>query len=1134
MSNAATESRISKPAAASLRRPTVAIVTSTIVVLGGFLIAAAYGANSARLGERVLPQFEPVADAIRTYGGLLTAWALKNGPTLRLWVCGGAGVVLILGLIAGRLRGLPLLLLCGAVALAACGQTLLLAPQDSPALWYYLGALVVALLFGVWCPAPAADSATQAKPRWWIDALLVVALGLLGVATRLFSLTELPSFVAGEMSGAMLSSRTLAGILQFIPGALLGTSIGLAHLFPQMASFQLFGASLYSLRLTAVAVSIVTLLLFYWLLRSLAGRRAAVIGTLLLVAAPEQLWWSRSENVNYIMVCFAGVVSASLGWWMRRTLSVRSAIAVAAWVPFGRFFYLAAIMLVTYPWLLVGHALIFTRGAWRQLVRLVPVLVAGTVLWILSLSIVNFIVTEQPWHFLNPVAHGELVSRRNIEGRDASVADLVRLQAASLARNVSMVSSAFTYRGWFSQWYQRNDTLQNPTWINVAVSAVVGLSVAYVLGQLYTAQASVLLGWLLVGLLPAILSTAPDDRRMAVSFPALYASAGFAIDAALRVIRQRCGRITAWLTGAAVAAGLGAMLLSSLSSHFLLRTLETSVTRAQHLTAEIFANSDAIYYDGDGGAMELMLLGHADGFLAQPPCVEFLGPHQWLNAALRQPCSFEDSAFRLTMWPQQIEALKRAYRPPRRVSFLLSKNFRSRPAQALLQSLFPEVTPQELTTADEGLSMTAITVDRALLDARRQPVLLTAADTVLAAGFEAKLLADVTVQRQTAAPGELPPGELRVEGGMLVEREGWYRLVVSPACAAARVTIDGQTFQAADLPRPLLAGVHPFELRLGNADACATPLTLNLHGVGVGGAETVEQPALVSPMVAALPTVRAPAAALYAGYTDAGLLEGVRGRLLDARGTPDGRVVVLSRVDDGLLIQRFSAEGELQTSWDVAVPRGINVFGMALSRDAEPWLLTEAGAWLFDADGKLLSHWEKSPIHNPEVVFLRDGRIAACIPEHGSIEVFRRDGTRDLLFENIAADGQRFLEPMSLAMDEQGNIVVGQTDGTMVMLRTPLDRFEPTYVGQFRMDFTLPSVLPRSLTFDGPERILAGDPERMRVFVQAPTGVRLMAADPKHDWAEITQQTGEVRRLVPTPKYLYVLGGEASLRRFTR
>ena len=81
--------------------------------------------------------------------------------------------------------------------------------------------------------------------------------------------------------------------------------------------------------------------------------------------------------------------------------------------------------------------------------------------------------------------------------------------------------------------------------------AVLGLG--YLLGQVYDRRAFALLFWVGLGLLPALLSDAPADRRMSIMFPALYVVVGVLVGADVRLVRRCAGRVLAAATGALLA-----------------------------------------------------------------------------------------------------------------------------------------------------------------------------------------------------------------------------------------------------------------------------------------------------------------------------------------------------------------------------------------------------------------------------------------------------------------------------------------------------------------------------------------------------------------------------------------------------
>src|SRR5262249_4212675 len=153
--------------------------------------------------------------------------------------------------------------------------------------------------------------------------------------------------------------------------------------------FRVFGTSVYTLRLAAVLYGVAAVPLCYWLARRLAGTFPAVVAALLLMTAPEQLFWSRTENTHFAPVAVAALVTAHLGFWLVQRVTAPALLAAALWMPACRLFYAPAMVLFAYPVVLYAHAIACVRGAWRKAWYAVPLLLGGVTLWFFMLSFAN-------------------------------------------------------------------------------------------------------------------------------------------------------------------------------------------------------------------------------------------------------------------------------------------------------------------------------------------------------------------------------------------------------------------------------------------------------------------------------------------------------------------------------------------------------------------------------------------------------------------------------------------------------------------------------------------------------------------------------------------------------------------------
>src|SRR5262249_54145558 len=149
-------------------------------------------------------------------------------------------------------------------------------------------------------PAPAASTSPTQFLSWGRECLLLFLLVSAGLLARMYALTELPQAFDLELIAFQIQSRTAHGFIQYIgDGSLLSNGCGAVTQLSQLALFHLFGTSVYTLRLTAVLWGTAAIPLLYWLVRRIAGSAAAIVSTVLFLAAPDQLFWSRTENTHF-------------------------------------------------------------------------------------------------------------------------------------------------------------------------------------------------------------------------------------------------------------------------------------------------------------------------------------------------------------------------------------------------------------------------------------------------------------------------------------------------------------------------------------------------------------------------------------------------------------------------------------------------------------------------------------------------------------------------------------------------------------------------------------------------------------------------------------------------------------------
>lgn len=1066
-------------------------------LVGAFLGVAAIGAAQAARDERVLWWFDPLIEVFRTGGSQLVLWLLAESFVLGCTITAIASVIALVGLIAAGQRAAPLVLLAATVTLCTWAQIMLFADQPSFGLCAYGFGVLCALGLGVCCsmdrlmgfprlpmpadrgPASPANQQSVWRVHWVWEGLLILLLTLAALATRIYALTELPQGYDLEMIDSIIMSRTTWGFAEYVQTTFMSNSTGIIHLLPKKLLFDLFGTSVYGLRLSAVVFGWAATPLFYWLVRRLAGIGPAIAATVLFVAAPDQLYWSRIENANFAPIAVLGLVSAHLGLWMVERVSFWAVLATALWMPASRYFYAPGYVMFAYPLLLYGHALVCVRGAWRNAWYAVPLLLGGLTLWIFSVSIL-FWCFDGHWRFVHPAfIFGAPAWRMHGQPgfRDAGLVELVHLQSVAMAGKTAEVVAGFWYHDprMFSQWFMRSYALaKHATVLNAGIAVTFALGLGYLLGQIRERRAFALLAWVGIALLPAILSDEPTTRRLTLMFPAIYAIAGVVLATTVRVVSTHTTRWLGGVTAVIISLAVTLMASTNLASHFRIATGPVLMADALRFSHPLFLQSDAIFHNLRPSVAKALLLENLDQFLQAPICYDEVGEQNWLHVALGAPCDFNGSSFRLTMPAERREKLSQAYNP-RRITFLLEETPYSRPHLELLQQLYPTASVGR-TKLTDGKSITSLTVDRADMRALHSPQLVVGSEESDAPALATGLLDGATLTVGGGTADYVRAGvEVMVRGGILLERDGWYRFQIGADCPAAKLTLDGREPTAE--AQPMLAGVHAFEVILPSATACSLPLQLLMQGQGQANMVPVAAGLLVSPTVASVPQVQAAHVLTSRGYGDAEVLAHLAGGALDLGVDAEGQASVLLMQEGTWRVDRFDRHGQQVATWYPQLPGRQNIHGMVVDRDGTAILIADTTVLLYDRGGKEIGRWETPWAAIPlDIALAPDGAILLAVASRNAIAVFDRDGHERGEVTQIRGLPDRLLQPTGIAVSADGDMLVIQDDGRVIVSRFTSDALSPELVDTFKVDFaTLPAYV-RGSAFSGSDELLVPDP----------------------------------------------------------
>jgi hypothetical protein len=1109
------EEAVTSPSFRQLRAPLLFIG----LLLAAFLLYARVGSQTAARGDRVLSSLDPAAEWVKKSGGFLLSWLWRNADTVGNVVTGVALALGVVGVAVGRRRSVPLVLLLAGASLATWGQVSLWRGRLGPGVWLYVGGMVCAAAVGVLRPlrslpgvpslppltGPVQPEApppqTETRPMAATEWAALLFLTLLGLLLRGYTLTELPNFFDEETIGVLTGSYTGYGIREYMRTELLGTGNGVFHVLTHFVLYHLFGPSVFSIRLAALLWSVAAIPLLYWLVRRLAGTTAASTATLLFVAAPEQLYWGRSENSFFAPVMAVALVTAHLGLTMVQRFSPRAVLAAALWMPACRFSYTPSFVLFTFPLLLAGHAVAFVRGMWRKLRYVVPILALGVLLWILSLSVLEFaLAREREWHFINPATVRGVAAWKQDVPPDAGLLEVVRLQAVRISRNVGHVLAGMTHHAkYVSHWYIR--THMSPdrnTSISAGLAVLSALGAGYLLGQIQDRRAALLLGWVAIGLLPGAMSDDPEARRISIIFPALPAIAGVFVAVAARLFREgsrreeselpefpllSSGRLVARVARVALVVAVALTALTSLASHLLIPVRPLSPDADIRFSRPLYERCNVVLHNLWYRAGHTVQLGNLDTLLRSglPRCSQLVEEKDWPGAALDPRCDFSDGFFSYILSQEDRKARARALKPTR-VGYLLRETPESRPHIDLLTRLYPSADRRELKASNPEDNLVAIEVPMAQIKGLRAP--------------------------------ELTGTTMR--GSLLLPADGWYRFRLQPGCAEATLAV-AKRLEPAHTPRPLLAGLYPFETTLPPA-SCKLPFEVRAEDLR--GAASGTAPLLLSPAAAE----QAPALPVFAisGWGDATVFAKLPGQPADIGVDGKGAVYVLLRIGGAWEVHRFGKDGKVEGTFRTGLPVASEP-SIAVDGEGTCVLSGASDVEIHDRSGRQLASWKVPYDQGPsDIALWCDGGILFCFPSRHTLQLFSRAGTPREILE-LRGGENPMKSPTGVAVTPDGKLLVVDEKGRAELFQSPIDNFAPKRVATFQVAYPEVPFVPdlKGCAFDGPDRLLFPHRSRSVPLVYNLEGQRVLATTPERDLS--AKGLKEAHGFCATRDALYVL-----------
>ena len=1106
----------------------------TAAALTSFAAFSLIGRASDSRDARVLGTLDPAFDIAKAGGLMSLKWLWGHPVAIGVTITGVSVALSAIGARFGWPRARPLLVLLTAFSLATWGQLVLWQKGLATAgVCLYLGGVLGAAFLGRFYPMtglagfPALRSPADSVPSSrglrrdmpWTEWSVVFALTLLGLLFRGYALTEHPASFDGETTRTMVGSYTGFGVKYNLETEFLGTGVGIFHVLTHYVLYRLLGASIFTIRLVSLFWGVVAIPLLYWFARRIAGRGAAVVATVLFIAAPEQLFWSRNDNTFFAPVGVLALVIAHLGLSLQERFTPRAVLAAALGMPLTRYSYTPTWVLVGLPLLLATHAAVFVRGAFRRLRYAAPILLGGLLLWIFSLSVLEFSLEPgRGWRFIHPAkVKGEVAWRHNIP-EDAGLLEVFRQQGLRFVKNAGEVAAGMTFHAnYATHWYARFfvDSDRN-TSISAGLAVLCALGIGYLLGQLQDRRAALLLLWIAIGLLPGCLTEEPEARRISVIFPALPIVAAVFITASVRLARQAAGRLGAGTMIAALGVAAGLTAFTSLASNLLLETAPLRLDGVRRFAGSVLKRCDLVVHNLVEGEDDVFQIASLDTLVRRNPgsCSQLVEEKDWPRAALLPRCGFTDPVFELNLSRAERD-LRRRNHHPTRIGYLLRETPESLVHVELLRRLFPSAETREFPAPVPTEKLFALEVPLSAIESLRRPE-MSVPRTEAAASAGTGLLEG----SELAVSGHSSPGTT-IRGGLLLPEKSWYRFRLEPPCSGAKLAA-GTPLASSPEARPLLAGVHPFVIQFQQAADCRLPLKLRIENVR-GSGEFVS-PIFLSPRVVAA-SQAAPVVAV-SGYGVSSLFARLADRPVDIGIDGKGEVFVLARSPEGWKVHRFSPDGREEAAFETELSRRESHAVLSVDAEGNCVLSCAFSVEVRDRSGRMLRSW-KVPRDRPpsDAAFLPDGRIAFCFPNNGSVDVLSRDGRIE---ESFAPQGKRFA-PAGLAVAPDGTMAVVEESGFAHVFRASSRPWAPVEIASFEVAYPEIPYEPdlAACAFDGHDKVLFPHRALAVPLIYDLQGRPVMASAPDHDLSAkgLTNACG----LRATRDALYILNASPPL-----
>jgi len=436
-------------------------------------------------------------------------------------------LIIVLAAIVGltkKRRGISFLLLVFSSGASLLGGIALGTGEITLGIYFLTGAVLYAWLCGL-VSRKLDGPAPPDHLRGWEGYALLAFIILLGFFLRIHNLGEVSfRFDHYETDYARQALRVISGHHDIhLWQSTIWRGLGHMNLSPIYTYcvalfFQLFGVSIFSLKLVAVFYGTIALLFTYGIFKTLFGRRLALLTTFFMAVSPMHINYSR---IGLLLVS-TQTVSLIIIYLLLRCLrggKFYIYILLGTAVSFAAYFYSPAKYPILISAVMMTVYILFKRRFLRRNFTKILLLVLTIVLIAIALNLPT-------WGLIAPRFAGyESVWHRTRSHLHTPEADYIRAIPLIQENFNRLIQSFFIGRN-----FNYNPWPCGYLYFNPFVSIMILVGIAYSLANIKKANYRILLFLTAAFLVPNLLSRPPVVvRRMMVSWPFIYCLAAIPV-----------------------------------------------------------------------------------------------------------------------------------------------------------------------------------------------------------------------------------------------------------------------------------------------------------------------------------------------------------------------------------------------------------------------------------------------------------------------------------------------------------------------------------------------------------------------------------------------------------------------------